>query len=57
MITEADLTGGVKLADAVDELLRNDQLRMEMSAKARAAGVPDAATRIEQLLQQLIAKK
>lgn len=56
MITEADLTG-VKLADAVDELLRNDQLRMEMSAKARAAGVPDAATRIEQLLQQLIAKK
>ncbi|KRL04669.1 undecaprenyldiphospho-muramoylpentapeptide beta-N-acetylglucosaminyltransferase [Liquorilactobacillus oeni] len=54
MIAEKDLTGA-RLAGAIDELFRNDQLRKAMSKKAKEAGVPDAATRIEKQLQQLIA--
>lgn len=56
VIKESELDGN-SLIGALDEVMENDQKRKKMADEAKALGVPDAALRLYQLLDELHGKK
>ncbi|MHC9536764.1 undecaprenyldiphospho-muramoylpentapeptide beta-N-acetylglucosaminyltransferase [Dellaglioa sp. BT-FLS60] len=56
LITEDTLTGS-KLIEVADELMLNDDVRMQMSANSRKMGVPDAADKLIAVMVDLIKAK